>query len=63
MNNHTQQVLDDPSVSYFTKQIIREGLEKDPVDAVAYVELALLIIKRRTAVKALLKKDGQYVMQ
>ena len=63
MNNHTQQVLDDPSVSYFTKQIIREGLEKDPVDAVAYVELALLIIKRRAAVKALLKKDGQYVMQ
>ena len=45
MNNHTQQVLDDPSVSYFTKQIIQEGLEKDPVDAVAYVELALLIIK------------------
>jgi hypothetical protein len=47
MNNHTQQVLDDPSVSYFTKQIIREGLEKDPVDAVAYVELALLILKEK----------------
>ena len=45
MNNHTQQVLDDPSVSNFTKQIIHEGLEKDPVDAVAYVELALLILK------------------
>jgi transposase len=45
MNNHTQQVLDDPSASYFTKQIIREGLEKDPVDAVTYVELALLILK------------------
>ena len=45
MNNPTQQVLDDPSVSYFTKNIIREGLEKDPVDAVAYVELALLILK------------------
>ena len=45
MNNPTQQVLDDPSVSYFTKNIIREGLEKDPVDAVAYVELDLLILK------------------
>ena len=45
MNNHTQQVLDDPSVSNFTKQIIHEGLEKDPVDAVAYVELALEILK------------------
>jgi hypothetical protein len=45
MSNHTQQVLDDPSVSYFTKSIIREGLEKDPVDAVAYVELALQILK------------------
>ena len=46
MNNHTQEVLDDPSVSNFTKQIIHEGLEKDPVDAVAYVELALLILKQ-----------------
>jgi hypothetical protein len=45
MNNHTQSVLNDPSVSYFTKNIIREGLEKDPVDAVAYVELALAILK------------------
>jgi len=45
MNKHTQSVLDDPSVSYFTKNIIREGLEKDPVDAVTYVELALLILK------------------
>jgi hypothetical protein len=45
MNNHTQEVLDDPSVSNFTKQIIHEGLEKDPVDAIAYVELALLILK------------------
>jgi hypothetical protein len=45
MNNHTQEVLEDPSVSDFTKNIIREGLEKDPVDAVAYVELALLILK------------------
>ena len=45
MNNHTQEVLDDLSVSNFTKQIIHEGLEKDPVDAVAYVELALEILK------------------
>ena len=45
MNNHTQSVLEDPSVSFFTKNIIREGLEKDPVDAVAYVELALEILK------------------
>jgi 1-aminocyclopropane-1-carboxylate deaminase/D-cysteine desulfhydrase-like pyridoxal-dependent ACC family enzyme len=45
MNKHTQSVLNDLSVSYFTKNIIREGLEKDPVDAVAYVELALEILK------------------
>ena len=45
MNKHTQSVLEDPSVSDFTKNIIREGLEKDPVDAVAYVELALEILK------------------
>jgi hypothetical protein len=51
MNNHTQSVLDDPSVSYFTKNIIREGLEKDPVDAVAYVELALLVLKEEMLAK------------
>ena len=51
MNNHTQQVLKDPSVSYFTKNIIREGLEKDPVDAVAYVELALLVLKEELLAK------------
>jgi hypothetical protein len=51
MNNHTQSVLGDPSVSYFTKTIIREGLEKDPVDAVAYVELALLILKEELLTK------------
>ena len=51
MNNHTYSVLDDPSVSYFTKKIIREGLEKDPVDAVAYVELALLILKEELLTK------------
>ena len=51
MNNLTQSVLDDPSVSYFTKTIIREGLEKDPVDAVAYVELALLVLKEELLTK------------
>jgi len=51
MNNHTQSVLSDPSISYFTKTIIREGLAKDPVDAVAYVELALLILKEELLTK------------
>ena len=51
MNNHTYSVLDDPSVSYFTKKIIREGLEKDPVDAVVYVELALLVLKEELLAK------------
>ena len=51
MNNHTQSVLDDPSVCYFTKNIIREGLAKDPVDAVAYVELALLVLKEELLAK------------
>ena len=30
---------------------IREGLEKDPVDAVAYVELALEILKEELLTK------------
>ena len=51
MNNHTQSVLSVPSISYFTKTIIREGLAKDPVDAVAYVELALLILKEELLTK------------
>jgi len=51
MNNHTYSVLGDPSVSYFTKKIIREGLEKDPVDAVAYVELAILVLKEELLAK------------
>ena len=51
MNNHTQEVFADPSVSNFTKQIIHEGLEKDPVDAVAYVELALEILKEELLAK------------
>jgi hypothetical protein len=51
MNKYTKLVLDDPSVSYFTKTIIREGLEKDPVDAVAYVELALLVLKEELLAK------------
>jgi hypothetical protein len=51
MNKHTQSVLDDPSVSYFTKTIIREGMEKDPVDAIAYVELALLVLKEELLAK------------
>jgi hypothetical protein len=51
MNKYTKLVLDDPSVSYFTKTIIREGLKKDPVDAVAYVELALLVLKEELLAK------------
>jgi hypothetical protein len=51
MNNHTKSVPADPSVSYFTKKIIREGLKKDPVDAVAYVELALQVLKEEMLAK------------
>jgi hypothetical protein len=51
MNEHNQSVLGDPSVSYFTKTIIREGLKKYPVDAVAYVELALLVLKEELLAK------------
>jgi hypothetical protein len=39
------KVLNDPSVSYFTKQIITDGLKKDPVDCIAYVKLALKTLK------------------
>jgi hypothetical protein len=39
------KVLNDPSIHNFTKQIIRDGLKKDPVDAVADVKLALKILK------------------
>jgi hypothetical protein len=38
-------VLNDPSVHNFTKQIIRDGLTKDPVDAVSDVETALEVLK------------------
>ena len=38
-------VLNNPSVSYFTKYIIYKGLKKDPVDAVSDVELALKVLK------------------
>ncbi len=40
-----QDVLGSKTVSFFTKNIIKEGLNKDPLDAVAYVELALKILK------------------
>jgi len=51
MNKHTALILDDPSVSYFTKNIIHEYLEKDTVDAVAYVELALVVLKEELLAK------------
>ncbi len=35
------EILDDDSVHYFTKNIIREGLTKDDVDAYFDVKLAL----------------------
>lgn len=38
-------VLNDPSVSFFTKDIIEKGLNKDCLDAVKYVELALNALK------------------
>jgi hypothetical protein len=40
------KVLNDPSVHNFTKQIIRDGLAKDPVDAVGDVKLALKVLKK-----------------
>jgi hypothetical protein len=40
------QVMESPSVAGFTKEIIKEGLNKDCLDAVDYVELALDMLKR-----------------
>lgn len=38
-------VMEDKCVSFFTKEIITKGLQKDCVDAVKYVEKALEILK------------------
>jgi hypothetical protein len=41
-----QEIFDDPCVSFFTKDIIKQGLQKDCVDAVKYVELALYALTK-----------------
>lgn len=38
---YVEAIMASPSASGFTKQIIKEGLQKDCLDAVAYVRLAL----------------------
>jgi hypothetical protein len=43
---HINAVMESPSVSFFTKQIIRDGLQKDCLDAVNYVQLAVDALKR-----------------
>ena len=42
-----KRVMESPSVHFWTKEIIREGLNKDCVDAVYAVELALKVLRAR----------------
>lgn len=39
-----QQMRKDPTVHFFTRQIVEAAQLKDPVDAVADIELALEIL-------------------
>ena len=41
----TNEVLNDPSVRNFTKEIIKKGLDRDIVDSIRDVELALKCLK------------------
>jgi hypothetical protein len=41
----TQKILSDPSIHTFTKNIITEGLTKDPVDAYYDALLAVRVLK------------------
>ena len=46
MNNKLKdEVLNSNSVHYFTKDIIKQGLTKDPVDAYYDCKLALEVLK------------------
>ena len=40
-----QQIMDDPCVSFMTKDIIKTGLNKDCLDAYNYVRQALEILE------------------
>ena len=40
MTAATKKILDDPSVRFFTKEIIRTALEKDILDAISDISLA-----------------------
>lgn len=45
MNDLRNKVLNSNSVHYFTKDIIKQGLTKDPVDAYYDCKLALNVLK------------------
>lgn len=45
MSTLKEEVLASDGVHYFTKDIIRDAANHDPVDAVRDVELALMVLK------------------
>ena len=45
MNDLRDKVLNSDSVHFFTKDIIKQGLTKDPVDAYYDCKLALDVLK------------------
>jgi len=47
LQKEVDDILESYSVHYFTKEIIKEGLQKDCVDAYYDVKLALDILKKR----------------
>ena len=46
LNTEVKDLMESPSIAGWTKQIINEGLGKDCLDAVRYVELALEVLKK-----------------
>ena len=46
LENRQEPFLNDPSIHHFTKQIVRDALNHDPVDAIADIELALNVLKK-----------------
>ena len=53
MLKQTEDILNDPSVHSFLKDIIRHALDKDLVDACYDIQIAAIVIKRELDAKFL----------
>jgi hypothetical protein len=50
-----EELLSDPSLSFWFKDALKSALKRDPVDALSDVELLLGVLSART--RAILDKD------